>query len=147
MLTNNLYFFDVNKKTVVLRKQRKTYFTDPFLYGVFKGYITGKYEDYSNSMQDKLIEGVVLEHLSRIDKNKNYNGFLGFYSAKKETDFAFCKDKKVGIEVKWQNAVGLEDLNNRQMFDENIILSKTTFGKDETILIIPVSIFLMAVCD
>jgi len=96
MLTNNLYFFGVNKKTVILRKQRKTYFTDPFLYSVFKGYITGKYEDYSNSMQDKLIEGVVLEHLSRIDKNKNYNGFLGFYSAKKKPISHSAKIKRLG---------------------------------------------------
>lgn len=145
MLTNNLYFFDVNKKTTVLRKQRKTYFTDPFLYSVLNGYVHGTYGDYSTDVEDKLIEGVVMEHLARADKHKNYDGFLGYYSAKKETDFVFCKDKKVGIEVKCQNNVEFKDFNNRQLFDENILLSKTTFKKNENILILPASIFLISI--
>lgn len=145
MLINNLYFFDANKKTVILRKQRKTYFTDPFLYSVFKGYINGKYGDYSADVHDKLIEGVVLEHLARSDRYKNYDGFLGYYHTKKETDFIFCKNQRIGIEVKWQNKVDFSDLNN--LFDENILLSKTTLKRDENSLIIPASIFLMAVED
>lgn len=145
MLTNNLYFFDVSKKTIILRKQRKTYFTDPFLYSVFRGYVHGKYDDYSTDAADKLIEGVVLEHLARADRHKNYDGFLGYYAAKKETDFVFCRDRKIGVEIKWQNMVGFQDFSNKHLFDENILLSKTTFKRNGDSLIIPVSIFLMAV--
>jgi len=116
-LINNLYFFDVNKKTIILRKQRKTYFTDPFLYyRVFKGYSAGKYEDYSTDVQDKLVEGIVLEHLARTDKYKESENFLGYYCGKKETDFVFCKDQRIGIEVKWQNKVDFDDLNSKFLF-------------------------------
>ncbi len=145
MLINNLYFFDVNKKVPVLRKQRKTYFTDPFLYSVFRGYVHGKYENYAIDDEDKIIEGIVLEHLARTDKYKNYNGFIGYYSKDKETDFVFCKDKKTGIEVKWRNKVDFNDFNNGNLFDEKILLSKTTFKMDKEgkILVIPLSIFLV----
>ena len=130
-----------------MRKQRKTYFTDPFLYSVFKGYACGKYEDYSTVAADKIIEGVVLEHLARLGRYKNYDGFLGYYTARGETDFVFCRNKKAGIEVKWQSRAGFGDFNNKGLFDENIIVSKTTFKKDGNSLIIPASLFLMALGD
>jgi len=96
-------------------------------------------------VQDKLIEGIVLEHLARADKYKGSENFLGYYCGKKETDFVFCKDQRIGIEVKWQNKVDFGDLNNKFLFDENILLSKTTFKKDKNCLILPVSVFLMVI--
>ncbi|MDI6730505.1 MAG: hypothetical protein QMD06_03055, partial [Candidatus Altarchaeum sp.] len=59
--------------------------------------------------------------------------------------FVSCKDKKTGIEIKWKNKVDFNYFNNGNLFDDKILLSKTTFkiDKNEKTLIIHLSIFLV----
>jgi len=146
LLTNQLYQLDYNKKIPVFRKEKKNYFTDPFLYSVCKGYINGKYQDYSEENQDKLIEGVVCEALARLVRiNLDLSSSLWFYLKKKETDFVLKqKNNLIGIELKWQNKVNKSDFNNFYLFKKKILLSKNElkFDKENDFLIIPTYLFL-----
>ncbi|MFH0836876.1 MAG: ATP-binding protein, partial [Candidatus Aenigmatarchaeota archaeon] len=98
LLTNNLYQIDINKKMPLFRKDRKTYFLDPFMYSVFSGYVNGVYKPYIN--EDKLIEIIVCESLKRMINRQDSDKFLFFYKKNNETDFVFKDKELIGIEVK-----------------------------------------------
>ncbi|MEM5812052.1 MAG: ATP-binding protein [Candidatus Aenigmatarchaeota archaeon] len=129
----NFHTFDLNKKIVVYRKMRKAYFIDPFLFHVIQRKLTGK-KEVDN---DKIVEGVVVESLTRAIKDKLK---IGFYHNKKEIDICFSN---FGIEVKWQENVNFKDFPKVDIKNK-ILLSKNTLEFDEAhnILILPVSLFL-----
>lgn len=149
LLTNQLYQLDYNKKIPVFRKEKKNYFIDPFLYSVCKGYINGKYQDYSSENKEKLIEGIVCEALARLVRiNLDTSSSLWFYLKKKETDFVLKQGNKlIGIELKWQNKINRSDFNNFYLFKRKILLSKKHFSFDQkyNFLIIPAHLFLSAI--
>ncbi|MBU5678756.1 MAG: ATP-binding protein [Candidatus Aenigmatarchaeota archaeon] len=130
----NFHTFDLNKKLVVYRKMRKVYFIDPFLYHVIQRKLTGKKEIEN---YEKIVEGIVVENLTRCIKDKLK---IGFYHNKKEIDICFGD---FGIEVKWQEGVSFKDFPKVDIKNK-IILSKDILNFDEAnnILILPVSLFL-----
>ena len=149
LLVNNLYQIDINKKIAVFRKERKSYFMDPFMYSVFNGYITGAYKAFID--EPKLIEGIVCEALKRLQKNEfNSSKFLFFYRNKFETDFVFKErgnkdeEKLVGIEVKWGNAEK-KDFHNFASFKHRILLNKSKLEYEDGLLLCPVGLFLALV--
>lgn len=144
LLINNLYQVALDKKLPILRKERKCYFLDPFLYSVFTGYSFGKYGDYSSNNEDKIIEGVVCETLARFNRtNLDVNHFLWYFFGKGETDFVVKFDNSVtGIEVKWQEKTDKRDFKNFYSFKEKILLSKKYLAIEDNFLIVPTSIFL-----
>ena len=146
LLINQLYQMDYNKKIPLFRKEKKNYFVDPFLYNVCKGYINGKYQDYSDKNKERIIEGIVCESLTRLARvNLDASSSLWFFMKKKETDFIFRENNKlVGIELKWQNKVNKSDFNNFGLFKNRILLSKKDleFKTENNFLIIPAYLFL-----
>lgn len=149
LLTNQLYQLNYNKKIPAFRKERKTYFIDPFLYSVCKGYTCGKYQDYSNENKENLIEGMVCECLAKLVRiNLDISSSLWFYLKKKENDFVLKQGGKLtGIELKWQNKVNKSDFNNFNLFKTRVLLSKKDFkfDKENNFLIIPTHLFLSIV--
>ncbi|HII30315.1 hypothetical protein AUJ69_01460 [Candidatus Woesearchaeota archaeon CG1_02_47_18] len=146
LLINQLFQLEYNKKIPLFRKERKSYFIDPLLYSVCKGYIAGKYQDYSEDSRESLIEGIICEALARRARiNLDISSSLWFYLKKKETDFVLKEtDKLIGIESKWQNKVSKSDFNNFSLFKNRILLSKREFKFDKTngFLILPAYLFL-----
>ncbi len=150
LLTNQLYQLDYSRKTPVFRKERKSYFIDPFIYSVCKGYVNGKYQNFSSDNQESLIEGVICEALTRLcQKNRITNlevsSSLWFYLKKKETDFILKENNNlIALELKWQNRVSKSDFNNFFLFKKRILLSKNQheFNKEKNFLIIPTHLFL-----
>ena len=142
LLVNNLYQVDLSKQLPVFRKERKCYFLDPLFYSVFSGYIYGKYRDYSEENESKILEGVVCEALSRMKrKYLDISGFLWFFTKNRETDFVFKDDFLFGIELKWKENVEPKDFSNFHSFKHKLLLSKSDFHEGE-ILTVPVGIFL-----
>lgn len=143
LLINNLYQVNLGKRLPVFRKERKCYFLDPFLYSVFKGYTQGRYKDYSEGFEDRLLEGVVCETLARFDRRGLDTDHFLWYFLKKETNFVVkAENKLVGIELKWQTRVDNRDFNNFYSFDRRILLSRDSFSYENGLLTIPASIFL-----
>jgi len=144
LLINNLYQVDLSKKLPIFRKERKCYFIDPFLYSVFRGYTIGKYQDYSDRLEDKLLQGIVCEAFSRLNRQYlDISHFLWFYTKKKETDFVVrVKNELIGVELKWQSRVGKKDFSNFYCFKKRVLLSKKDFNVENGLLIMPIGIFL-----
>lgn len=112
------------------RKERKVYFTDPFLYHVALFKTLGRKEETSEQ-QGKLVEGIVGEAVRRA-------GFEArFLRNRRELDFV---SGEVGIEVKWQERVSASDFPAGG-FRHKILLSKkeVEFGD---VCIVPVPLFL-----
>ena len=142
LLVNNLYQVDLTKKLPVFRKERKSYFLDPFFYSVFQGHVLGKYQDYSEENESKLMEGVVCEALARLKrKSPDTSSFLWFFSNKKETDFVLREGSLYGIEVKWREKATRGDFSNFYSFKKRILLTKNAFQEGD-VLILPASVFL-----
>ena len=129
----NIFPIDLKRKVEVFRRMRKVYFTDPFLFLVFKKMLTGQ----SSEIKDipKIVEGMVGEHLIR-----NFEKIF-YFSNKKEIDFVL---NNFGIEVKWQSKVSLRDFPKIDLKNK-IILSKSDFeySKKDNLLILPAAVFLL----
>jgi predicted AAA+ superfamily ATPase len=151
ILIHQLFQCDPTTLNTLYRKERKVYFRDPFLYSVFKGYVNGYYKNYSEGEEPYLVEGIICDTLSRIRAFSSPNTLLlndvWFFSGKKETDFVVKNNPEersmVGIEVKWQPKVTIQDFYNQGTFRNRILLSKQTVSLDKETLIIPACLFLV----
>jgi predicted AAA+ superfamily ATPase len=110
-------------------------------------------EAYSKELVNSSNVGIVIEeivagHLIRVkesDPMKLYDTYLKFYDGTKETDFVYKKedDKNIGIEVKYQNSVSLQDVNVPAGIDEYLLLTRSSdITRKNNCVLIPTCIFL-----
>jgi len=145
LLLDNLYQVDPTARVAVPRKEKKTYFTDPFLYSAFSGYVMGKYQDFSTGKEALLVEGVVCDALKRwLGAYFSSSSRLWFFAGKKETDFAMATGDGAltGIEVKWQSTVTAKDFANAGLFKHRIVLSKHDIDLSGETMVLPAAVFL-----
>ncbi|MBI5046782.1 ATP-binding protein [Candidatus Micrarchaeota archaeon] len=149
LLTNTLNAVDLSKQSAVLRKEKKHYFTDPFLYSAFSGYVQGVYKDYSEDSLEHLVEGIVCEALSRLGRRDvDHSHFLWYFRKRKETDFALKTDQgTVGIEVKWVEKAHISEFENFFSFKERVLLTKNNyqFIGEKNFIMLPLPLFLAIV--
>jgi predicted AAA+ superfamily ATPase len=150
----HIYNYSQHKERAGYSKNKKIYFSDPFLY--FLGcYMTRNMEkpfEFSNSCllseenQGKLIEGMVLNaivaHLNSktLRDDFDYKNNVFFWSgAKGEVDFVLASEAKepLGIEVKWRNRPKIK----HSPFKKTITLTKNDFNLEKGM--IPVAVFLL----
>jgi predicted AAA+ superfamily ATPase len=127
-IIRNYHQLDLAKKVPLYRKERKVYFTDPFIYQTFSRVLNFR-PDLA-----QLVEGVVGEHLSRCLE-------VYFHAGKREVDF-ICGE--VAVEVKWQEKTSPSDFP-RIHFPNRILLSKSglEYLEERNLAMIPVPIFLV----
>jgi len=130
--------FPVSGRRYVFRKERKVYFSDPFLYNMF----AQKLNLVDKEKESKIVEGILFNHIYRfINRSKSLSEpklAVGFHSGKKEIDFV---KGDVGMELKWQNEVNLSDFPKSDI-KKKVLLSKRTIKSEDGIVIIPVQLFL-----
>ncbi len=142
----NVFYVDLSKKTVAMKKQKKTYPVDRVIADVVSQ-LSGKPIDVS-----KVVEMMVLRHLIQekdvLDGLNLYNGPFYWYSDKgNEIDFvAKVEEVLVPIEVKYQNRISKSDYTTiKRVFGKGLVVTKDAVFKDENILGIPVWLFLAVV--
>jgi len=126
----------LDKKMLLFRKERKVYFSDPFLFRVFNWYVFGS-KRISDERLPSLIEGVVGEHLKRKFGQKVF-----YFSNRKEVDFIV---ENLGIEIKI-GKVGGRDFPKIEIRNK-VLLSKDSmedFGIGR-VKVVPISSFLLIV--
>jgi len=118
---------DLTKRVPLYRKERKVYFTDPFLCRTFSRILNFKPDPA------QVVEGVVGEHLSRCFE-------VYFHSGKREVDFV-CGD--VAVEVKWQERTSPSDFP-RVPFPNKILLCKSglEYVEERNLAMVPAPVFL-----
>ncbi len=123
----NYFQVKLHDFTPLFRKERKFYFLDPLLVQAFRR-LFGKGPE-----TDRIIEGVVGEHLKRL-----YPTY--FFSGSREVDFLTLN---FGVEVKWRKGVKPSDFP-RVGIREKILLSrdKLKFFEGNNLSVIPVPLFL-----
>ncbi len=123
----NYFQVKLHDLTPLFRKERKFYFLDPLLLQTFRR-LFGKGPE-----TDRIIEGVVGEHLKRL-----YPTY--FFSGSKEVDFV---TPHFGVEVKWRQRVRPQDFP-RVGIKNKLLLSrdKLEFLEGSNLAIVPVSLFL-----
>lgn len=130
---HSVFPIDMKKGREAFARMRKAYFTDPFLFHVFKRELTKT--DTKEEEIPHLVEGIVSEHLKRKFEKVCY------YYQKKEVDFYV---NNVGIEIKWQKHVKKRDFSAVELKNK-ILLSKGDFEffENERTIIVPTSVFLL----
>lgn len=120
---------DLPRKVPLFRKERKVYFSDPFLYQVFCKYLSVSPDVPS------LVEGVVGEHLRRCFND------VYFFSGRREVDFIIGD---AGVEVKWQAAAGAGDFP-RVGIKNKILLGRENidYSGKINLAVAPVPVFLL----
>lgn len=133
-ILRGIQFFDGR---VYPKKERKFYFSDPFIIKAFEGYYGLK-----ETEEGKIVENIVAESLARTIEDpfrslwKNQMGYGK--ERKKEIDFLVKKEEKIlKIEVKYKETIG--ELPK----DIDFVLTKDEFEISKAPYKIPVSIFLL----
>lgn len=150
-VTNIVPFMDISSKTLLERKNRKIYITDPLIYHCFSGKHSGLGDNcFSESRMvlndplrvSKLVESVVGEHLRRTFKECYY------WQGKKEIDFVVSDNNRFRFfKVKYQENVSLSEFSwfsKSGKFDEILnVLSVNSQKQEKNITITPITIFLL----
>ena len=134
-------FYSIPQKRVVVKKNKKYYPTDPFLFWIFNSFVSGSnqieefYRRYSKPPLDsQTAEAFVASEL--------YKSGLKFYffRNKKALDFYIPK-KDLGIEVKYKPRIFSYDLKGLGYAKRKVIVSKNTLEKRGEVLIVPTYLF------
>jgi len=140
-LLKETMYYSIPQKRVVVKKNKKYYPVDPFLFWIFYSFITGSndielfFQKYSlPPLDSQITEGFVASELFK-------QGFeFYFFRNSKELDF-FIPEEEVGIEVKYKDRIVSSDLEGLRYCKRKILISKNSLEKRSDILIIPVYLF------
>jgi len=134
-------FYNIQQKRPLIKKNKKYYPTDPFLFWMFNSFIYGSnqieyfYQRYLESPLDSQIaEAFVASEL--------YKQELEFFYSKNSRELDFYIPKyEMGIEVKYKSKISSYDLEGLKYVNRKIVLSKDVLERRDGVLIIPVYLF------
>ena len=133
-----IYQIDMNTKLPNLRKWKKIYFRDMFVFWILYCYVRGIDNYYDMIKQiifqknrvflSKLIENIVMINLLEQEKFSNFNKILMFYrDPKTNKEIDFIHYWKTPYEVKYSNNISNTDFNTiKKYFDSWFIISDNT---------------------
>ena len=139
----NVFFVDISKKSVRMKKQKKVYPADRIIAEIVAD-ISGKVVKTS-----QIIEMLTLRHILKdsdmLYSGMNlYNGPFFWYSGRgNEIDFVCdCDGKLVPVEVKYQSRISKFDyLSMKRVFGKGVLITKDTILKDDRVVGIPAWLF------
>ena len=133
-----LYFLELNKKIPDYNKNKKLYFSDPFIYHVFNKKINFK----DNEITPHLIESAVISNLARLPgENMPYQ--IYYWKNKKEVDALIkIKEDIFPFEVKYQEKISKQDYEGLYHFNKGILITKKDLIKGEKYSAIPAHLLL-----
>jgi len=129
-----------------LCKNRKIYFTDPFLYHALNEWIRGTVDIHATAcaeltdpgLAERLIEAMVIEHAARLFNERVY-----YWQNRVEVDLAVKAPLGlVPIEVKFQDQIGRYDAKPLKQMGGGILVSRDAFLLLDGIPVLPAALFL-----
>lgn len=145
-VVRTVYRYNPAKDTGFLGKNRKLYFTDPFLYHAFRAWIRGATDPFAlargavgePALAGKLMEATVIEHALR-----RFPGRVYYWRNRAEVDLAVkTRHGLVPIEVKYQGTVGPHDVRPLKHLGGGILVSRGTFAVLDGVPVLPTALFL-----
>ena len=133
-----LYFLELNKKIPDYNKNKKLYFSDPFIYHVFNKKINFK----DNEVIPSLIESAVISNLARLPgENMPYQ--IYYWKNKKEVDaLVKIKENIFPFEVKYQEKIFKQDYEGLHYFNKGILVTRKDLVKGDKYSAIPAHLLL-----
>lgn len=151
-----LYQIDINTRRTRIKKLKKAYFLDTFIFWSLLGWVENwlVYSDNVNrslasiGMKARLTEQVIANELFyRFDRQDWLNSRVFFWKNGGEIDFIVKREKELlPLEVKYQKNAGASDLRTIKKlgFKRGILISMDRLEMEDNFAIIPVEIFLLA---
>lgn len=126
---------------MVIKKNKKYYPTDPFLFWIFQSFISGsnQIEEFQrrylvSPFDSQLAEAFVATELYKMELE------FYFFRDSKELDF-YIPELKLGIEVKYKEKISSSDLEGLKYAQKKLLVSKNTLEARNGALIIPIHLF------
>ena len=151
-----LYQIDINTRRSRIKKLKKTYFLDSFIFWSLWGWVDNwlAYSDNVNraltspDIKAKLTEQIIANELFyRFDRPDWLNSQVFFWKNGGEIDFIIKREKVLlPLELKYQKNVGFTDLRTigKLGFKRGILISADRLEIEDGFTIIPVELFLLA---
>lgn len=134
-------FYNIPEERPVLKKNKKYYPSDTFLFWIFNSFISGANEIdrfYQKYLQVPL-DSQIAETFIASELYKRRFKFY-YFKNKREIDFWIPKEE-LAIEVKYKNKITKQDMQGLKYGRKKIIVSKNTLEKKDSILVIPIYLF------
>ena len=160
--------YSTNTKKALIKKEKKIYFQDPFLFHMFNSQASNRtsfdqsleyLEDEGN--KGRILEGVIANHLVRwaFISSKRKQSFdphdhIFYWKDKnnKEVDFIYYDGEsiEIPIELKYKNKVYKKELGGMSSFldytkKKGLVISKNQIGVQQEYVEIPASVFLVLI--
>jgi len=138
--------FDPNTRLPNLGKNRKWYFTDPFLHHALFAWANRRLDPFTAAQTtcaapesvSKLVESVVAEHVARRFPGRTY-----YWKNRREVDLIVdLGDAEIPVEVKYQSRIVGEDTKPVRSFGRGIVVSRSDFRVEGKIAVVPAALFL-----
>ncbi len=133
-----LYFLEPNKKMPDFNKNKKLYFSDPFIFHTFNRKIYFK----ENEISSALIEATIISNLARLTYENLFPNIF-YWKNKKEVDALLkIKDDLFPFEIKYQTKITKQDYRGLYYFNKGILITKDYLQVGEKYSAIPAHLFL-----
>lgn len=133
-----LYFFELDKKMPNFDKNKKLYFSDPFIYHVFNKKLYFK----ENEVTPELVEATVISNLSRLSYEQ-LPPSIYYWKNKKEVDAVLkIKNDVIPFEIKYQAKISKQDYKGLYYFKKGILVTKNFLNKRDKYPAVPAHLLL-----
>ena len=166
-IINQVPYINPSNKRIILRKRRKYYFRDPFIYHAFRAWTLGlePFEASIHVIKDPTTRGMIVENIiceyliryvvvansrSLVDP-QSHMAYIGYWRTEKgEVDFIMkLRNRYVPLKVKYREKIDKSRLKlliktGQILKSKGIVISKRPedFGEEQYYIVIPAPIFL-----
>jgi|GEM_PF-198151 len=151
-ITKTLYQIDINTKVPKIKKQKKVYFIDNFIFWTIYTWNEKLSQSFNHAqtksldIEPALVESFVAQQLFHLDSQDYLNSRVFFWNGTKEIDFVIFDQcgALFPIEVKYQNHVDAKDFMpaTKMNFKSALIVSKNQLELyDDKYMVLPYYLF------
>lgn len=135
-----IYHYDYNQKRINIRKNKKIYFTDPFLFWLLDWWLNGNLVSYKELAKNPILKSRLVENITFLHLKSLFNEVY-FYKKEQEIDFIH---KNTAWECKYQNQVSPSDFKELLKFPGNkFVITKSDFKITKEYQLLPIELFLL----
>lgn len=135
-----LYHYDYRQKKLNLRKNKKIYLKDSFLFWLLDWWLNGNPNSYKELPKNSMIKSQIVENLVFLHLKSLFPD-LFFYKETREIDFLY---QDMAWECKYQNRISPEDFKALVKFPgKRFVVTKTELTIRKEYECIPIELFLL----
>lgn len=142
-IIDQLFHYDLNKKKINYRKNKKLYFYDPFILWVVDHWLKAKNIVDFSALDDPILKSRIVENACYCNLRPSEEKNLHFYRDKVEIDFVHLNNL---FEVKYQNRIQRADLPALMSAPDTFqkwVLCNNSFLQFDQIRVLPAALYFL----